>query len=192
MNPPSAARQGEALQIAGGLHLPAQEPRQVARNRRILRVRQPHAGQRGARTGCRARVDADHGEESFDQGAGDLGAGKFGPDRLADQARSAARHDHGKSVRLPVGHERLLGGAAAVGQRLQLPCVQVFALPGELGLQDVSQGEVHVVSAEQDVVPDRDAAQLDGAVALGDGDQGKIRRAATHVDDEHDVARLHL
>ena len=52
--------------------------------------------------------------------------------------------------------------------------------------------EVHVVAAEQDVVADRDAMQFQVAFALDDGDQREVGGAAADVDDEDDVADLHL
>ena len=48
--------------------------------------------------------------------------------------------------------------------------------------------EIDVVAAEQDVLADRDAAQRQFAVALGDGDQGEIGGAAADIDDQDEVA----
>ena len=54
------------------------------------------------------------------------------------------------------------------------------------------QGQVHVVAAEQDVLADGDAGQLQCAVLLGDRDQRQVRGAAADIDDEDDVADLDL
>ena len=63
---------------------------------------------------------------------------------------------------------------------------------GQLARDDVREREVHVVAAEQDVVADRDAVQLEVAVALEHRDQREVAGAAADVDDEDDVARPHL
>ena len=48
--------------------------------------------------------------------------------------------------------------------------------------------EVHVVAAEQDVLPDGDALEREIAVALRDGDQAEVRSPATDVADEDQVS----
>ena len=91
-----------------------------------------------------------------------------------------------------VAEQLLLGRAARVGERAQLPRVELRAGGGQLARDDVREREVHVVAAEQDVVADRDALQLEVALALEHGDQREVAGAAADVDDEDDVADLHL
>ena len=76
-------------------------------------------------------------------------------------------------------------------QRQELPGVERLALGLELRLQRIGQRQIHVVAAEQDVLADADALELQVAVDIGDGDQAEIGGAAADVADEDDVARRH-
>ena len=73
---------------------------------------------------------------------------------------------------------------------VQLPGVDLVAGGLEPLLQQAREREVHVVAAEQDVLADRDALEGEVAVALGDGDQAEVGRAAADVADEDQVADL--
>jgi hypothetical protein len=79
-----------------------------------------------------------------------------------------------------------------VGQRPQLPGVELAALRRELAGDGIGQRQVHVVAAEQDVLADRDAVQFEVAVAFEHGDQREVAGAAADIDDQDDVARPHL
>ena len=50
--------------------------------------------------------------------------------------------------------------------------------------------EIDVVAAQQNVLANRDAFQLQFAVLLGDGDQGEVGGAAADVDHQNQVAHL--
>src|SRR5262245_25106871 len=47
--------------------------------------------------------------------------------------------------------------------------------------------EVHVVAAQENVIPDSDTRQLQIAVLFGYSDQREVGCTASHVDDEDDV-----
>src|SRR6185295_7577779 len=90
---------------------------------------------------------------------------------------------------VPAGEELLLGGAAGVGEGALLPGVE---LRRRLPPHGVGEGEVHVVAAEEDVIADGDALELEIAARVLDGDEGEVGGAAAHVADEDDVARAQL
>ena len=63
---------------------------------------------------------------------------------------------------------------------------------GKRGGHGVGQGEVHVVAAEQDVLADGQPREGQVAPLVGHGDQGEVGRPAADVADQDDVADLHL
>ena len=75
-------------------------------------------------------------------------------------------------------------------QRQELPGIQRLAFGLQLGLQRVGQRQVHVVAAEQDVLADADALQLQVAGVIGHGDQAEVGGAAADVAHQDDVAGL--
>ncbi|KGX04687.1 putative molecular chaperone HspA/DnaK domain protein [Burkholderia pseudomallei MSHR640] len=168
--------------------LPAEERGEMARDAGVLRVRQAELHEARARAAHRPRRRVDGGEEAFEDRLRQLGARELGADRAADQLRAAARHDERHGLRRRIAEQRLLRAAARVGERAQLPGVGLRALRGELARDHVREREIHVVAAEQDMLADRDAMQLEVAVALDDRDQRQVGRAAADVDDEDDVA----
>ena len=93
----------------------------------------------------------------------------------ATHPRGAAPSRRGKRAR---------GSLAASGRAL--------ALLLELLPDHVREREVHVVPAEQDVVADSDADQIERAVLVDRGDRGEVGRPAADVDDEEHVARPDL
>jgi hypothetical protein len=52
--------------------------------------------------------------------------------------------------------------------------------------------QIHVVSAEQDVLPHRDAPRLEPPLLLGQQDRREVGGAPADVDDQHHVAQLEL
>jgi hypothetical protein len=88
--------------------------------------------------------------------------------------------------------QRFLGCPARIGERTQLPRVGLGALGSQLARDHVSQRQVHVVAAQQDVFADRDTMQLKIAFAFDHRDQRQVGRAAAHVHNQDDVADLHL
>ena len=60
----------------------------------------------------------------------------------------------------------------------------------ELLGDEARQREIDIVAAEQDVLADGHALELQFAGVLGDGDQGEIGGAAADIDDQDQVADL--
>jgi hypothetical protein len=54
------------------------------------------------------------------------------------------------------------------------------------------EGEVHVVTPEEEVFAHGDALEGEVAVLAGDSDKAEIGRASTDIADEQDVGRLNL
>ena len=123
----------------------------------------------------------------------DLVARQLGADRAADQlaSRGRARRSARFGASASPSSVSLAARQAWVSARI-CQASSVRAVGGELARDDVGQREVHVVAAEQDVVADRDAVQLEVAVALDHGDQREVGGAAADVDDQDHVADLHL
>ena len=70
-------------------------------------------------------------------------------------------------------------------------CHASMVLPAvsSLRLQGVGQREIHVVAAEQDVLADADALELELAGLFSDGDEAEVGGAAADVADQDDIAR---
>ena len=90
-----------------------------------------------------------------------------------------------------VREERLLRLPGGVRQRDELPAVDLLSAAGDFVLEEVRQGEIHVVAAEEDVVAHRDALQGQVALPLGHRDEAEVGRATAHVDHEDEVAGLY-
>src|SRR5438128_2532836 len=73
-------------------------------------------------------------------------------------------------------------------QRVQLPRVEPLTARLEPLLKRPREREIHVVAAEQDVIPDRDALEGEVTVLLGDRDQREVRRPAPDIADENQIA----
>ena len=168
-----------------GSRLLAEERREVARDRRVLRVGQTHAGERGASASDGARGGRNAREEALDEDRADVLSGDLASERRAEEARATSRDGDGHRRDARIGEEPLLGGSARVRERCHLGAIDLFARGGDLLRDDVGEGEVHVVAAEQDVFSDGHALELERAVALGGEDGRKVARAADVDDQEH-------
>ena len=62
------------------------------------------------------------------------------------------------------------------------------ALALELGGHTVGKGEIHIVTAQEGMLADRDALQLQLAAVIGDRDQAQVGGATADVADQHDIA----
>ena len=145
----------KAGQIAGRANLPGQKRRQMARHRWILGIGQTDLGQRRPRPAGWMGGNLDPGKEAFNQGVSNFGAGQFGAQGAADQFGAATRHDDRRCGQCGVAEQGFLGVAATVGQRLHLPGIKVCSLFSQFGANRMSQRQIHVISAEQDVIADR-------------------------------------
>ena len=63
---------------------------------------------------------------------------------------------------------------------------------GQLGLDELGQGQVHVVAAQQQMIADRLAHEAKLALLLDRLDQAEVAGAAADVHDQAAVARLEL
>jgi len=85
---------------------------------------------------------------------------ELGADAAADEATAATGHDDGNRFDRAVREQHFLCVTATVRERLDLPVVEGLAFCRQLVLDHVGQCEVHVVAAEQDVVADGHAGEL--------------------------------
>jgi hypothetical protein len=93
-------------------------------------------------------------EESFDKDAVQVFAQQFGFDSPANQLASFAEQGDILLLGLGMFEQVLLCGPALVPQTLQLIRVDGLPLRFKLLLDQSSQGKVHVVTAEQNMVAD--------------------------------------
>ena len=77
-------------------------------------------------------------------------------------------------------------------ERNRLPRVELDRLLLEAPVTEVRQGQVHVVAAHQDMVADRNTAQHQLALLLGDADQRQVGCAAAHVANQQHVTNVEL
>ena len=75
---------------------------------------------------------------------------------------------------------------------MRCDCVEALHAFGQRAGDRVGQGQVHVVSAQQDVLADGQPREDQVAPFILDGDQGEVGRSAADVADQDDVAGLHL
>ena len=61
------------------------------------------------------------------------------------------------------------GFATGVGERGELPGIEFLAERGELLVQSMREPEVHVISAQQNVIADREPRELDITIGFGGG-----------------------
>ena len=96
----------------------------------------------------------------------------------------------GLLLRLGRFEELFLRDAALMPQAVQLPGIDAVARGFKALLQNARQRQVHVVAAQQDVVPNGDAFQRQFAVLFGNHNEAEIRGAAADVAHQHQVADL--
>jgi len=76
-----------------------------------------------------------------------------------------------------------------VDERQELPGIYRFSFGFELGLKGVGKRQIHVVTAQKNVLPDADAVEFQCAVIIGHGDQAEIGGSTPDITDQHDIAR---
>ena len=77
-------------------------------------------------------------------------------------------------------------------QRQELRLADRFALRLQPGAQSIGQRQIHIVAAEQDMLADADAVEVEDAVLLRDGDQAEVSGSAADIADQDDVAAADL
>ena len=92
---------------------------------------------------------------------------QFSPNGSANEPRPSARYNHRKVRPVRIAQQGLFGLTATLSQRLGLPAVQLDALFFLQALSDrIRKGEVHIVTAEKNVVPHGDTKMLKGATLV--------------------------
>src|SRR5437016_4813326 len=79
-----------------------------------------------------------------------------------------------------------------MSERAELKTIELLALRGELLPDHVSERQIHIVAAEQDVITDRDPLQCERAVLLDRVNQRKIAGATADIDNQHAVTGSEL
>ena len=131
------------------------------------------------------------GKEPVEHHRPGLVLGERGPQGASDKLAAPAGNRQGDLVLSP-RQQRFFGRARRMGERPELPRVQVLAFVLEPGLHDVGEREVHVVASEQDVVANGDALERECTIAIADFDEREVGRASADVDDEDDVSHRHI
>ena len=118
----------------------------------------------------------------------------------ADQAGTGPRQAKREPLRRCGTQQRFLELPAALHQHGPLSRLQAFGslafglrfgVAGKPLFQVVGQGQIEVVAAQDQVIADCHAVELDlAAVAAADANQGEVGRAAADVADEDLLARL--
>ena len=128
-------------------------------------------------------------QEALPEHAVDILAQEGGLDGAADEAGPHAQNGHGLFLGLGTRCEQLLlGRAAVVPEGQQLAAVDFGPLLCQPFGDDVGQGQVDVVAAEQDVLTHGHAGERQFTAALGDGDEGEVGGAAADIHHQNEVA----
>ena len=109
----------------------------------------------------------------------------------ADDLTTAAHDRHRVSCRRLWSKQNFLGDPASLGQHTVLSRVQPSGT-GQAALDELGQGQIHVVAAEQKVLADCLADEAEFSLLLDGSDQAEITGATAHIDYETARARLEL
>ena len=95
--------------------------------------------------------------------------------------------EHGDLDALEIGivEQALLGGGTLAAQAAALADGERHA---ELGLDQPGQREIEIVAAQQQVLADGGAGEIDQVALARDADEAEVAGAAAHVADQHDLA----
>src|SRR5205807_6801061 len=131
-------------------------------------------------------------KEAFLQDLSDIGARQLALDRTTDYLAAAAEDRYRSSRQLRVAEQRFLRHPATVPEHLHLAGIKLRSFLRERLCGGMSEGQVHVVAAEQDMIADGHTCERQLAVFFTDGDQRKVRGAAANIANQDDVADLDL
>ena len=168
-----------------------EEGGQVAGDRRVGLVGQTQLAETGDRPAGRTVRHLALREEAVQEQAADARAIDFDRHRAADHAAAAAEDRDGIlfDAFRPAGQQGFLGRAAGMPQGDRLPRIELDALFGEAAGDEMGQGEVHVVAADQQMVADGQPLQDQFALLLGHADQRQVGGAAADVADQQRIAQ---
>ena len=125
------------------------------------------------------------GQEAFERQFQRLFAQHFGLQRLADQRRAGAQHGDFDALQIGIAEQALLGVRALPAQAAALPDGERHA---ELGFHQPGDGEIEIIAAQQQMLADGGAGEIDQIALARDADQAEIAGAAADVADQHDLA----
>jgi hypothetical protein len=182
----------ESFELPGRVDLPREEGGEVLGHRRVRCVRKTDLRQRCAGACGGARVGRHSREVTLHERRGHFVARELGAQSAADQLRPARRDGDWRRGHLVITEQPLFRTAASVRERGHLPAVDLLAFRFELRLHDVGEREIHVVAAEQDVVPHGHAGQLQRAPLVERSNRRKVSGTAADVHHENDVPWPHL
>ena len=157
---------------------------QVAGDGRVADVGQAHLVQAGAGAAQRLGVARHHREEAVEDDLAAHRRASASVQRAADDLPAAA-HDR-DGVR---GRRRSAPSSASLACRHACVSMPYWAAssrpaPGSLRLDELGQGQVHVVAAQQQVIADRLADEGQFALLLDGLDQAEVAGAAADVHDQ--------
>ena len=133
----------------------------------ILRIRQANLRQTCASRGARKFGESGFGHEAIDENSRHIVTCQFDFDGAANQSRTATGNRDRSLLRVLGSAKRsFFRLTASVRQSSELPGIQILALR-----EMMRQREVHVVAAEEDMIPNRHARELQVAILFGNGDQ---------------------
>ncbi|MBN2196736.1 MAG: hypothetical protein JW751_28265 [Polyangiaceae bacterium] len=162
-----------------------EEAREVAGDRGIALARETEGDQAAAEPRGLG-VARDLGEEAVEHDRLDLLARALRAERAAHEGRARAGGGEAGGGGAAGIEELLLRAAAGEHEGREATGLEVLPLRDEAALHVVGERQVHVVPAEEQVPPDRDAAKLEGPLGVERGaDEREIRGAPADVAHEH-------
>ena len=166
-----------------------EEGGQVAGDRRVGLVGQPQLAETGHRGPRRTIAHLAPREKSLQQQAADAGAIDLDGDCAADHPAAAAEDRDRVFLHARIaGQKGLLGRPAGMPEGDRLPGVELHALFGEASGDEMGQGQVHVVAADQQVVAHGQPLQDQFALLFGHADQRQVGGAAADIADQQGIA----
>jgi hypothetical protein len=125
------------------------------------------------------------GQEAIERQLQRLFAQHLGLQRFADQRGAGAQHGDLDALQIRIAEQPLLGVGALAAQAAALADGERHA---ELGFHQPGDGEIEVIAAQQQMLADGGAREVDQIALARDADQAEVAGAAAHVADQHDLA----
>src|SRR5439155_19539368 len=161
-----------------------QESRQMPCDRRVRFKRQANLLKARSLASGRSIGDVAFGKKAVQQQIRGGLSLNVNLHRAADQLAAAAQHAERMLFWAALDQQCLFRCAALVPKRNRLPCVKLNAFFAELAGDKMSQCEVHVVAAHEQVLAHCNPAQRQLATFLIDADERQIGRAAAYIANE--------
>ena len=125
------------------------------------------------------------GQEAIEGELEHFFAQDFGLERFADQRRSGAQHGDLDALEIGIGEQTLFGVGALAAQTAALADGERHA---ELGFDEPGDGEIEVIAAQQQMLANGGAGEVDQVALAGDADEAEVAGAAADVADQDDLA----